>query len=716
VSLVVVVDDRTTNRNILSRLVRSLEPGTEALAFDRPSAALAAMKERLPDLVITDFNMPEMDGAEFILRCRAELPDPELPIIVITAYEDSEFRYRALEAGATDYLLSPVDHREFKTRSTNLLKMGRQQRLIRQRVDLLSNELADALREQAESLRRSEEKLRRLIDTVPALITTTDGSGRCMVANSYRHSLAGGPNPNGDTLADLFGAAYWQRHAPLDQRILAGGDPPPAFEEELVDRLGRTRIFLTTKTALAADDGQRESVVTVSLDITERKESEQRLIYQANYDQVTGLPNRLLALDRMQQEIVRARRNHTYFAVLFVDLDEFKKVNDTVGHALGDRLLVEAAERLRAAVRSSDTVARLGGDEFLVILPDLQRGEYPEPLIKAILDAMARMFVVAGHEFYIGASIGLAIFPDDGDAPEELLRHADAAMYRAKTAGRNTFRIFSPEMADEAVQRVEMEALLRHAIERGELEIVYQPLADVATKSVVGMEALVRWHSPELGQVYPDRFIPLAEETGLIVPIGHWIMRNACQQAAEWQRRSGRPLRIGVNVSYRQFLGNDLVAMVGEVLAETGLPPDCLELEITERLMMHDVRHALDVLTRLRRMGVRLAIDDFGTGYASIMYLKRFPFATLKIDKVFVSDATESSDGAALVTAIINMAQGLSLEIVGEGVETEAQLRFLHDLGCDHFQGYLLGRPSRPAQFEGLIPELAALRDPAGSA
>jgi diguanylate cyclase (GGDEF)-like protein/PAS domain S-box-containing protein len=706
VSLIVVVDDRSTNRNILSRLARSLEAGAEALAFEFPAIALAAMQERLPDLIITDFSMPEMDGAEFVRRCRQELADPEVPIIVITAYEDRDFRYRALEAGATDFLLSPIDHREFRTRSANLLKMGRQQRTIRQRAHVLERERDAALQQQADTLRRSEEKLRRLIDTVPALITTADESGRCLLVNSYRFRLATASQGDAETIEDLFGANYWHRHRPLDRAVIETGKAPPAFEEELSDTLGGNRIFLTTKTPLFAEGGSAAAIVTVSLDITERKESEARLAYQAHYDPVTGLPNRLLALDRLSQALVRARRTDAHVAVLFIDLDGFKKVNDTVGHALGDRLLVEAAERLTTCVRSSDTVARLGGDEFLVILPDLPQEANHQSVVQAIIDKMGRTFLIEGHEFYIGASIGMTLFPRDAALPEDLIRHADAAMYRAKSAGRNTYRVFSPDMTAEAIRRVEMEALLRHVLERDELRLLYQPLADVERCEVVGMEALARWHSPELGLVPPDRFIPLAEDTGLIVPIGAWVLRSACHQAQRWREQSGRPLRIGINVSYRQFVGNDFVSQVVDALADSGLPAEALELEITERLLMHDVRHALEVLSRLRRLGVRLAVDDFGTGYASIMYLKRFPFTTLKIDKVFVADVTESGDGAALVAAMISMAHGLGLEVVGEGVEQGAQLDFLRKSGCHSFQGYLLSRPVEPAQFESLIPEL----------
>lgn len=700
--LIVLVDDRATNRNILTRLARSLGSGVEAVAFEGPQAALEWMDGNLPDLIVTDFSMPEMDGAAFVARCRRDLPDGDVPIMVLTAYEDRDFRYRALEAGATDFLLSPVDHREFRTRARNLLVLRQHQRMAAQRAHLLEEELEEALREKAESLRRSERKLRRIVDTVPALITASDASGRCIIANTYRNQFAPRPISRHAHMEELFGSDYWRRHFPLDHQVLRTGQSIPAFEEEVVDAAGNARVFLTTKAPLASSGSEIDSVVTVSVDITERKEYERRLLHQANYDDITDMPNRVLVMDRLSHAIARANRNGMRVAVLFIDLDEFKKVNDTVGHSLGDHLLVQAAARIANSVRASDTVGRLGGDEFLVVLPDLGPDAYPEQVVRKILDELAKPFTIAGHEFYVGASIGVTIFPEDATAPEELLRNADAAMYRAKAAGRNTFHFFSPDISEQARRRVEMEAHLRHAVERDEISMVYQPLVSVESRRIIGFEALLRWRNPDLGLVPPDRFIPLAEETGLIVGIGDWVLRAACRQAAEWRQAYGLPLRMSVNVSYRQFVGTDFPADVARILHETGLPADALELEITERLLMKDGGHALEVLTALRDMGVRLAIDDFGTGYASIIYLKSYPFSTLKIDKVFVSDVADSGDGAALVAAMINMARELKLEVVGEGVETQPQLDFLRAQGCHLFQGYLFSRPCAPEDVESL--------------
>ncbi|MDR3437187.1 EAL domain-containing protein [Telmatospirillum sp.] len=693
------MDDRSTNRNILCRLARSLEAGTEAVAFDRPKAALTAMQSRLPDLIITDFNMPEMDGAEFVSRCRRELSDPEVPIIVITAYDDRDFRYRALEAGATDFLLSPIDHREFRTRTNNLLTIGRQRRIIRQRASLLERELDEALRRQAEVLRRGEMKLRRLIDSVPALIVTSNGAGRCLMANSFRNLLASGPDVTSGTIEGVLGTAYWQRHAPLDRRVLETGQTLPAFEEEMTDSFGRTRSFMTTKTPLFSDGGRIDAVVTVSVDIGDPKESENRFLQHANYDPVCGLPNRLIALDRLSQAMVLARHGGTEIAVLHIDLGGLKNAYEAVGHALGDRILLGAAKRISDHAGAADTVARLSGAAFLVILPGQGGDGALDGRIASIIDDLGHPFILDGTEFHVATSLGVSLFPKDGSSPEELVQQAQVAMQRAKTEGRGP-RFFAPEMSGNTYVRTEMERLLSKALERDELHLLYQPIADIGTGRIDGMEALLRWKSHEFGPLLPEFFLPVAEETGLIVPIGLWVLKTACQQAAAWRKSLGRTIGITINLSHRQFLDADFPRQVADALAAADLSPEALELEMTERLLMGNARQVHAVLGQLRGMGVRLAIDDFGTDYASIMCLTRFPFNRLKIDRAFISEATESVGGGALVAAMLDVAKGLNLQTVGEGVETPAQLEFLRNHGCQSFQGFLLGRPAEAGDCE----------------
>jgi len=430
---------------------------------------------------------------------------------------------------------------------------------------------------------------------------------------------------------------------------------------------------------------------------------EDRLYVQANYDALTGLPNRLLAIDRLRQALGRARRDGTQVALFFVDLDRFKFVNDTLGHAAGDSLLVEASYRIAKFLRESDTLARLGGDEFVVILPDVERGGHIEEVARRILESLATPILIAGREVTVSASIGITVFPDDGQGPEDLFRNADAAMYGAKNEGRNTFNFFTPDLNDIAEQRLTMETRLRRALDRGTLAVHYQPLVELDSGRVMGAEALLRWTDPELGYVPPNSFIPLAEETGLIVRIGAWVIREACTQMKEWQDQLGRPLRVAVNISPRQIQAGGLPEDVKLILEETGLPPECLELEITERLLLIEDPAINRALAELRALGVRLSMDDFGTGYSALAYLRRFRFDTLKVDKMFVQGAPTSTEDASLTAAIAAMAASLGLQLVGEGVETEAQGDNLRGIGCDLVQGYLFGRPAAPDGFLALV-------------
>ena len=443
--------------------------------------------------------------------------------------------------------------------------------------------------------------------------------------------------------------------------------------------------------------------VWVVNDVTEREQHEELLEYQANHDALTGLPNRNLLADRITQALANAQRYEQRVAVLFIDLDNFKFVNDSLGHALGDRMLIIQADRLRKCIRSGDTVSRYGGDEFVVVVSNLEKVEDAALVAHHIQEQVSRPFSIDGHEFGITCSIGISLYPKDGQDVDSLLKNADAAMFRAKERNRNSFQFYTSEMNDRVVERMVIERHLRHAIELGELEMHYQPQIDLTDGRIVGVEALLRWNSAALGKVAPDKFIPLAEESGLIVPIGEWILKTCCQQNKTWQEAGIAPMTISVNLSARQLQKRDLGDTIAAILQETGLNPHFLELEIVESMVMQDVESSVSILKELKRLGVQLAMDDFGTGYSSLSYLKRFPFDRLKIDLSFVRDIIIDPESAAIARTIISMAHNLNLRAIAEGVETEDQLEYLRLHGCDEIQGYYVSRPVSARDMEVML-------------
>jgi len=428
-------------------------------------------------------------------------------------------------------------------------------------------------------------------------------------------------------------------------------------------------------------------------DISIRKRYEQQLLRQANYDVLTGLPNRMLALDRLKLAIAQARRDETQVGVMFLDLDNFKHINDTLGHDAGDTLLIEASKRVSSCLRGTSTVARLGGDEFLVVLPGLSGPDAACQVADRILKTFSTPFMLGGQEVFVTTSIGIATFPQDSDNSGTLLQHADAAMYEAKHKGKSAYSRFTPEMTEISHERLQMESYMRKAMELGEFELYFQPIIDTHSGKLVSAEALLRWNNPALGMVMPDRFIPLAEETGLIIPIGEWVIQEACKAARNWQTLTGNPIGVAVNVSPRQFRDPGFTDAVMRALDASGLSPELLELEITERLILDNSIETADILRKLDRSGIRLTVDDFGTGYSALSYLKSYPFDTLKIDKSFIQDVMTENDDASLVRAIITMAHSLGLTVVAEGVEAEAQTHFLKEEHCDYSQGYFYSTP-----------------------
>ncbi|HBG61242.1 MAG: hypothetical protein A2243_06770 [Omnitrophica WOR_2 bacterium RIFOXYA2_FULL_38_17] len=550
--------------------------------------------------------------------------------------------------------------------------------------------------------KKNEEKLKKLsmaVEQSTASVFITDKNGiieyvnpRFVEVSGYSHAEAVGQKPN------ILKSGYTaeEQYKDLWDTISSG----EVWRGELYNKRKNGDYFWehVTVSSIKEDNGEITHYVAVKEDVTINKEYEKKIVRQANFDSLTELPNRMLAVDRLSQAISRAQREKKLVMVMVIDLDQFKVVNDTLGHMFGDELLVEAARRLLFAVRGTDTVARLGGDEFLVILPDLDDVRNSVMVANKILESFSSPFVLDGKEHFVTASIGMTVFPEDGIDPYALLRNADAAMYRAKEDTRNTFRFFTPVMNERIVDRMNIESSLRHAIEKDELFLVYQPLVDMSGR-FVGTEALLRWNNPVSGLVMPDKFISLAEETGLIVPIGNWVLETACKQAKVWMDEMGVKFKISVNVSSRQFKGNDIVKSVIDNLRATGLEPSCLELEVTERMLIEDAPRTSRILNQLNEVGVRLSIDDFGTGYSALSYLKKYPFHTLKIDRAFVRDITIDVEDAALSTAIIAMAHSLGLEVIGEGVETEEQLEFLRFKGCDFVQGFYFSKPLVPVEF-----------------
>lgn len=443
----------------------------------------------------------------------------------------------------------------------------------------------------------------------------------------------------------------------------------------------------------------------MQLEIHERKQAEERMIQLANYDELTGLPNRAIFNQTLGHGINRAFRKKGRIAVIFIDLDRFKLINDTLGHDAGDVVLQTVSQRFRECLRDSDMVARLGGDEFVVLIEDLQDPKYVPVVAQKLLEAARAPIPIHGENYHVAGSIGIATYPEDGKDAVTLLKSADIAMYRAKEAGKDNFQFYSDSMNELARERLAIENSLRHAIDRKEFVLHFQPVFNVMTGQIDRAEALIRWVHPEKGLIPPAEFINIAEETGLIVPIGEWVLETACAEAKRWHQRGHKDMLVAVNLSPRQFAQKNLLMVVGNILHRTGLPPTALEIEITENLVMKKPDEAVNILNEFREIGVQIAIDDFGTGYSSLSYLKRFPIDTLKIDRSFIKDLPGSADDVAITEAVIGLAHSLHLTVIAEGVETEAQVRFLQDHMCEYMQGYFFAKPMPAPQLQRLLDE-----------
>lgn len=567
------------------------------------------------------------------------------------------------------------------------------------------NEYHERLTDGARALQDSETRMRAVLHNVVDGILTFDTQGVILSANpAVERIFSWKPDQLvGHQVVRLFANLDTGELLRLAVRVDADRDEIQAQRTELVgkDRDGLQFPVELTLTSLSLPNN--ESYIAVIEDISERKAAEQRLMYLANYDSLTGLPNRALLRDRLEHAMLQAERSDLLVGVLFLDLDRFKTVNDTLGHHSGDQLLNVVAERLKRCVRSSDTVARLGGDEFMVVLEGIRHVDEASHVAQQIRAAFDEPIQLDNREVFITPSIGITLYPLDDSDVDALLRNADSAMYRAKELGGDGIQFFTQDLNERAAERLALESGLRQALARDEFELHYQPRIDTATGRVVATEALLRWRHPDFGMVAPDRFIGILEETGLIEPVGEWVLRTACRQAVAWRAAGLPPLRMAVNISPRQFRSQGLLDEVERVLHDTGMQAENLELEVTESVLVENVDATRSTLASLRGYGVHIALDDFGTGYSALGYLRHFPIDTMKIDRSFLAKVPDNADDTRLTSALVAIARSLGMRVTAEGVETEAQFAFLSELGCHEVQGFLYSRALPPSEFEAWV-------------
>ncbi|MFJ1468845.1 putative bifunctional diguanylate cyclase/phosphodiesterase [Massilia orientalis] len=698
---VLVADDDPVMRLLMLEMLEGV--GLEGIEAADGQEAVTLAHAHAPDLILLDVEMPRMDG---FAACRAirDLPNGAMvPIVMVTGGDDLEAVTNAYEAGATDFVSKPINWPILGHRVLYVLRAS--DAIVRLRIaDAQNRAVLAAIPDTFFRMSRDGFYL----DYEPG----RDGTGRGVRDAGADEQIVGRhvtdvlPRDIAERLFEQVGMALHVQQV-------------RSVEYELI-RFGEAQHFEARLVATGPNE-----VLGLVRDISERKRAEEQIRRLAYCDSLTGIPNRQAFLEMLERELQRSKIGNKKFAVLFMDLDAFKRINDTLGHNVGDQLLKQVSDRLRETIRPNDlmsrgdlvpradtpnsagtNLARLGGDEFTILIPDLERVEHALNVAHRVKDAMRRPFVIEGNEIFVTASIGISLFPEDGDDCTSLLKYADTAMYHAKNCGKNNAKLYSSSLTMQIMSHVRLEVGLRRALQNDELYLLYQPQLDVRSNEIVGVEALVRWRHAERGVVSPNEFIPLAEETGLIVPIGEWVLRTACNQARHWQKLGRRPVRIAVNLSAKQFKDENLSQIVLSALHDTGLDPRLLELELTEGTLMDDAKATLATLEQLRGIGVYLSIDDFGTGYSSMNYLKRFDVRALKIDRSFISGLPQDSENAAITRAIIAMAHGLKMIVVAEGVETGEQLVLLEEYGCDLVQGFYLGRPAPPEAVTGMLQKL----------
>ena len=714
-AMIPCVEDEAQIREDIVEVLRGADHETVEASDGRDG--LEALIQHRPDLVLCDVTMPNMDGYQLLTEIRQNHPElAATPFIFLTALADRKDALAGMRVGADDYLTKPIDFDLLLATIDSRLRQVQQMRAqaaIEQHVDdlkgdqerlaehakqmaAMARDLAVAREDAEASTRRAEAaaiRIKTLVDTVVDGIITFDGVGIIDSFNPAAATLFGYPENEaiGMNIARLM--PELREH---DSSLTARKKNGERFAGITIEKVARRQDGGTFPVELSISEMKIDGPVVftcVVRDITERKKVDETIRRLALSDSLTGLANRNLFQRRLDDSIQVARRRGQLVAVMFLDLDKFKSINDTLGHPMGDKLLKVVGDRLGECCRAVDTVARLGGDEFAIILADVKDSEYVGIPAGRILRALADPIVVDGNEMITSTSIGISLYPQDATDPEELIRKADLALYEAKATGRGRFRLYDHKLEAQAHAQRILDHDLRLALVRDEFELHYQPQLDIRTGCIVGTEALIRWYHPERKLMSPAEFIPAAEVNGLIVPIGAWVIETACRQNKKWQDEGLPPVRIAVNISPRQFQSDDLVDTVRAALEESGLDPWWLELEITEGMVMDHADIVVGKLRQLRELGVELAIDDFGTGFSSLSYLKRFPVQRLKVDQSFVRDLINDPDDAAIAEAIIRMGHGLNLGVIAEGVETQEHVAWLLEQGCEQAQGYHFSLP-----------------------
>ena len=740
---ILMVDDTPANLAVLGHALE--EHGLRVLVAQDGDEALRRVAFAKPDLILLDVMMPGIDGFETCRRMKTQDALRDIPVVFMSALSDHSDKVRGFEVGGVDYVTKPFEMAEVLARiSTHLSLRAMQQKLAEQNAllqqeislrqeteqhlqhahDLLeervvqrtaelalaNRQLTAEVRERTraeDSLRRSEARLRRLVEGNIIGVYFWMSDGLITEANDAFLHLVGYTQQelkNGKLrLQEISPSGHRGANLAVCDGSWPHGSGVPV-EKEVVRKDGQRVPILIGGTFI---NKERTEGVSFVLDLSERKQAEERIRYMADHDALTGLPNRVLLQDRLQQAIAHAYRTRTEVAVLFIDLDYFKHINDSLGHQVGDALLKMVAQRLTQCVREGDTVARLGGDEFVLTLPLVGGCADAALVARKALEALDASFQCGDHELHVSGSVGVSLYPDDGNDVETLMRTADTAMYYAKERGRGNYQFFTQSLNRIAQRRHATGNALRHAIMRNELTLHYQPQVNMANGAIFSAEALLRWSRTEGAPVSCSEFITIAEETGLILPIGEWVLRQACRQLHAWHALGYEDLAIAVNLSPRQLLQTDFQNIVSGVLDETQVPASRLDLEITETILMQRTEDNVATLRQLSDMGVKLSIDDFGTGYSSLAYLQRFPVDALKIDRSFVSGIGQDSNHTALVGAIISMAQSLHLNVLAEGVETSQQVDFLQAHGCPSAQGFFYSEAVPAEAFTDLLRKQA---------